>query len=91
MSKHKWLWSIPVLFAVGLGLGFDRWLAASAVKADLKPATSLPLTRVVMFNSGVGYFSRSGEVDGDRLPPHEQWLYGGTADKCYYPYDMRCY
>ena len=26
---------------------------------------NLPLTRVVLFNSGVGYFSRSGEVEGD--------------------------
>ena len=30
-----------------------------------KPAVSLPVTRVVLFNSGVGYFSRSGDIDGD--------------------------
>src|SRR5438045_1860862 len=33
--------------------------------ADLKPAVSLPITQVVLFNSGVGHFTRSGEVDGD--------------------------
>src|SRR5437879_4619257 len=33
--------------------------------AQLKPAVSLPITQVVLFNSGVGHFTRSGEVDGD--------------------------
>jgi len=32
---------------------------------QLKPAHKLPITQVVLFNSGVGYFSRSGEVEGD--------------------------
>lgn len=32
---------------------------------QLKQAQKLPVTQVVLFNSGVGYFSRSGEVDGD--------------------------
>jgi hypothetical protein len=32
---------------------------------DLKQAVTLPITRVVLFNSGVGYFSRSGEVTDD--------------------------
>jgi hypothetical protein len=37
-----------------------------AVKAaDLKPAVSLPISQVILFNSGVGHFTRSGEVDGD--------------------------
>ncbi|HEY2909237.1 MAG TPA: DUF4139 domain-containing protein, partial [Gemmataceae bacterium] len=45
----------------------DRYLAAKAAagKQDLKPAVSLPMSRVVLFNSGVGYFTRAGEVDGD--------------------------
>jgi len=33
--------------------------------ATLKPAQKLPITQVVLFNSGVGYFHRSGEVEGD--------------------------
>src|SRR5436305_740921 len=33
--------------------------------ADLKPAVSLPISQVILFNSGVGHFTRSGEVDGD--------------------------
>src|SRR5207248_2503412 len=29
------------------------------------PATPLPITQVVLFNSGVGYFQREGQVDGE--------------------------
>jgi len=66
MNAKKLLWTLPVAAAVGTGLGVDHWLATAAEgKQDLKPAVSLPMTRVVMFNSGVGYFSRSGEVEGD--------------------------
>ena len=67
MLSPKWLWSIPVIGAVGLGFGVDQFFlkAAPEAKQDLKPATSLPITRVVLFNSGVGYFSRSGDVEGD--------------------------
>jgi hypothetical protein len=62
------IWSLPLAGAIGAGVAADRWLAAEALadaKQDLKPAVTLPISRVVMFNSGVGYFSRSGEVDGD--------------------------
>ncbi|HEY1187009.1 MAG TPA: DUF4139 domain-containing protein, partial [Gemmata sp.] len=67
MLKAKWLlWGVPVAGAVGLGVGVDQWAgAAGEAKQDLKPAVVLPITRVVLFNSGVGYFSRSGEVEGD--------------------------
>jgi len=62
------MWGVPLAAAIGAGALADRWLDATALaeaKQDLKPAVTLPITRVVMFNSGVGYFSRSGEVDGD--------------------------
>jgi len=71
MATKKWLLLAPVAGAVGLGVtlgvGADTLLgAADAVgKQDVKPAVSLPITRVVLFNSGVGYFSRSGEVVDD--------------------------
>src|SRR5215218_942999 len=68
MLRRKLIWSVPLAGAIGAGVAADRWLAAEALadaKQDLKPAVTLPITRVVMFNSGVGYFSRSGEVDGD--------------------------
>src|SRR5947208_5938394 len=64
---RKWLLVAPVAGAlgVGAGVGADKLFAAEKEKQDLKPAVSLPITRVVLFNSGVGYFSRSGEVEGD--------------------------
>ena len=70
MSRSKWLMVAPVAGALGIGagIGADQLLSAAApgeAKQDLKPAVTLPITRVVLFNSGVGYFSRSGEVDGD--------------------------
>jgi hypothetical protein len=67
----KWLLAVPVAGAVGVGItvgvGTDKLLgAADAVaKQEVKPAVTLPITRVVLFNSGVGYFSRSGEVQDD--------------------------
>src|SRR5213080_282870 len=33
--------------------------------AQLKPAVSLSISQVVLFNSGVGHFTRSGEVEGE--------------------------
>ncbi len=68
MSLRKLLWAMLVAVAVAVGVGADRWLGAEATaegKQDLKPAVALPVTRVVLFNSGVGYFSRSGEVEGE--------------------------
>ena len=41
------------------------WVLPRWRGSDVKPAVELPITRVVLFNSGVGYFSRSGEVEGD--------------------------
>jgi hypothetical protein len=50
-----------LLVAVGLLLA-----AGLPVLAQLNlPAASLPVTRVVLFNSGVGYFQRSGTVEGN--------------------------
>src|SRR5688572_6801443 len=67
MLSAKWLlWGVPVAGAVVAGVGVNSWLPISGeAKQDLKPATSLLITRVVLFSSGVGYFSRSGEVEGD--------------------------
>jgi hypothetical protein len=63
----KWLMVAPLAGAlgVGAGIGFENVFAANEGKQDLKPAVSLPITRVVLFNSGVGYFSRSGEIEND--------------------------
>src|SRR5687767_11914689 len=72
MLTKKWMWGLPVAGAVAVGIasgvGADKLLSAAApgdAKQDVKPAVTLPITRVVLFNSGVGYFSRSGEVTDD--------------------------
>ena len=65
MSK-KWLFLAPVVGAIGVGVsvgvGTNTLISAAdaVAKQDVKPAVTLPITRVVLFNSGVGYFSRSG-------------------------------
>src|SRR6187431_407255 len=67
MTRNKWLLVAPLTAALGIGagIGVNELFAANEAKQDLKPAVNLPITRVVLFNSGVGYFSRSGEVEGE--------------------------
>src|SRR5262245_60697309 len=36
-------------------------------QSPLGPASELPVTRVVLYQNGVGYFERSGKVEGDVL------------------------
>jgi hypothetical protein len=38
-----------------------------ALAAAAEPADPLPLKRIVLFTSGVGFFEHSGEIDGDKL------------------------
>jgi len=64
MTVRKLLWGLPLALAIAAAFGVDRYMNA-ADKQDLKPAVNLPLTRVVLFNSGVGYFARGGEIEGD--------------------------
>jgi hypothetical protein len=63
----KWLLAAPVagVMGIGAGIGVDYVFAKDEAKQDLKPAVSLPITRVVLFNSGVGYFSRSGDIENE--------------------------
>jgi len=66
MRSRKILWLLPVLGAAGVGayLGQPTSLTA-ANNQDLKPSASLPMSQVVLFNSGVGYFARAAEVEGN--------------------------
>ena len=69
MKTRNLAWGAAIV-AIGVlaAVGADRLLGAgvdAAARQDLKPAVNLPVTRIVLFNSGVGYFSRSGEVAGD--------------------------
>jgi hypothetical protein len=74
-SMRRMLWGIPVAGALAAGGMLmaqrnqpvpDKPAGGSAAKpADLKPAVSLPISQVILFNSGVGHFTRSGEVEGE--------------------------
>ncbi|HVL11573.1 MAG TPA: DUF4139 domain-containing protein, partial [Gemmata sp.] len=67
---RKWLFVAPVAGAVGVGVaagfGADQLAGAPAAAGqDVRPAVELPITRVVLFNSGVGYYAREGQIEGD--------------------------
>src|ERR1700691_3150414 len=73
MQKRKWIWlSASVLGVFAVGVVSYSYLA-NVGQADQPPlggkigkaADALPIKQVVLFNSGVGYFQREGEVDGD--------------------------
>ena len=56
-----------MIIAVGLvSLALMGWLIVRPLEAvqATDAATKLPVKRVVLFSSGVGFFQRTGEVDG---------------------------
>src|SRR5215212_11651546 len=86
MKRMRLLWGLPVVGALAAAGVFWTPRGESAPGqtdngkqqpvGDLKPAVSLPITQVILFNSGVGHFTRSGEVEGEArvdlsFPEHE--------------------
>ena len=69
MTLRNWLWAAPVVGAAGVGLVANTLVptadAAGKGDGDPKQAVSLPIKQVVLFNSGVGYFGRTGEVENE--------------------------
>ncbi|MEO2091655.1 MAG: DUF4139 domain-containing protein, partial [Gemmataceae bacterium] len=72
MKRRRWLWAVPVVgAAVGVGaaakFAVPERAAGAAGKQDIDPkqVVTLPVSQVVLFNSGVGYFARSGEVENE--------------------------
>jgi hypothetical protein len=68
------VWILPSLLFVGLAAALflrpNRSPARPETEAPATPpiakaAPALPLTRVVLYSSGVGYFQRDGQVEGD--------------------------
>ena len=59
---HRLMWAAPAFGGLTAALLLAGPGAADGPKADLRPSASLPITRVVLFNSGVAYFVRSGQV-----------------------------
>ena len=69
--NRKWTWlALPLVGGtVGLSLFGPSLKSAAPAGAEppksLRPSASLPITRVVLFNSGVAHFTRSGDVEGN--------------------------
>ena len=71
---RRLLWGLPVVGALAAGTMLlsqrgesapDKAEGTVSKPADLKPAVSLPISQVILFNSGVGHFTRSGDIEGD--------------------------
>jgi hypothetical protein len=71
---RRLMWGLPVAVALAAGgiLMTQRGESAptpqdngKANVAALKPAVTLPISQVILFNSGVGHFTRSGDVEGE--------------------------
>src|ERR1035438_5070457 len=70
MKQRKWLWAIPLLGTFVVGVFCYSYLggvgnADTTTLVGGRVKDVLPIKQVVLFNSGVGYFQREGEVDGD--------------------------
>lgn len=69
--KTGFRWAAGAALAAGLGFGFwfefagaGRPALAQGASAEA-PGPKLPIKKVVLFSSGVGYFQREGHIDGD--------------------------
>jgi hypothetical protein len=69
MRLRHVLWAVPVVGAAGVGFLANAVVptadAAGKDGGDPKQSVNLPIKQVVLFNSGVGYFGRTGEVEGE--------------------------
>lgn len=80
MRRKRFFILVAVLLCVGIGLMIlPHFLAAqpgqpdpapkvapaAAVASIPKPNTALPVNKVILFTSGVGFFQREGQVEGD--------------------------
>src|SRR5262245_50284764 len=72
---RRYLLALPAVGALAVGAALygqrnpdpvvDKGNGQAAKAGDLKPAVRLPISQVILFNSGVGHFTRAGEVEGE--------------------------
>jgi hypothetical protein len=70
---RRYLLAVPLAGAAALGGLLFLWRPSSAgtekpaplPEAPASKAASLPVSEVILYSSGVGYFQRSGKVEGD--------------------------
>ena len=67
MQRRYWLLPIGGAAAMAAIMTVQHSLSARAdqARAELKPAATLPISRVVLFSSGVAHYARSAEIEGD--------------------------
>src|SRR5262245_55975312 len=68
MKRRTWLFCAVIALCPVLALIGWRVSTAQADKPNhsaTPQSKKLPITQVVLFNTGLGYFQREGEVDGD--------------------------
>src|SRR5260370_7480725 len=68
IPMRKLLWLAPVVGALGVAALFLPRSAVTAPKEKTGETASgpvLPISKVVLFSSGVGYFERKGDVEGN--------------------------
>ena len=61
-------WALPAIGAAAMSVAMIAQQAISGPMpnaSELKPVTTLPISRVVLFSSGVAHFNRSAEIQGD--------------------------
>src|SRR5688572_17493439 len=59
--------SLLVCLALSLGLAELSGCSQHSTEAPFSGAAELPVTRVVLYQNGVGYFERAGSIDGNLL------------------------
>src|SRR5262249_2746877 len=72
-AMRRALWLIPVAGLAALVGLFIVWRPSAAGPGEAAPvpeapaskSASLPVSEVILYSSGVGYFQRSGKVEGD--------------------------
>src|SRR5262249_60029075 len=70
---RRYLLAVPLAGAAALGGLLLLWRPSSAgpekpaplPEAPASKSAALPVSEVILYSSGVGYFQRSGKVDGD--------------------------
>ncbi|MBI2902225.1 MAG: hypothetical protein HYY12_01370 [Candidatus Methylomirabilis oxyfera] len=62
MKRLVWLLSAVLLVSIGLVASAQESVSEVAAKAAVQQA--LPLSEVVLYSSGVGYFQRDGSIEG---------------------------
>ena len=67
MQLKYWLMPVAGAAAMSAIMVTQEVISAPAApaKTELKAVTALPISRVILFSSGVAHFSRSAEVEGD--------------------------